>query len=91
MLDCKIGPVRFFELIADVIKNTWGYVFTYIDDFIIFSTGKNSHTQHIYNVFEALDSFGLTINEKKSICFKNSVKFNGHMVSKEGIRVLPDK
>ena len=33
--------------------------------------------------------FGLKINEKK--CTKNSVKFLGHMVSKEGIRVFVKK
>ena len=27
------------------------YVFTYIDDFIIFSTDTNSHIQHLHDVF----------------------------------------
>ena len=62
-----------------------GYVFTYIDEFIIFSADKNSHIQHLCNVFKVLDNFGLKIYEKKITFAKNSVKFLAHVVSKEGI------
>ena len=91
MLGYKNAPARFCELISDVTKNMRDNVFTYIDDFIIYSTDKISHIQHIYNVSKALDSFGLKINEIECILFENSVKLLGHIVSNEGMRVLPEK
>ena len=72
MFGLKNAPARFCELIADVTNKMKDYVFTYIDDFIIFSTDKNSHIQDIYNVFKALDSFDLKINEKKCIFSKKA-------------------
>ena len=62
MLGLKNELARFLELIADVTKNTRDYVLIYVDDFIIFSTDKNSHIQHLYNIFKALGSFVLKIN-----------------------------
>ena len=66
MFGLKNGPARFCELIAEVLKNMRYYVFTYMDDFIIFSTDTNRHIHHLYNVLEALDRFGLKINEKNA-------------------------
>ena len=72
MLGLKNELARFLELIADVTKNTRDYVLIYVDDFIIFSTDKNSHIQHIYIVFKVLDSFGLKINEKYASSLKTA-------------------
>ena len=59
------------------------------NDLIIFSTDTDSYIQRLRNVCEALDNFGLKIDEKEGT--KNSVKFLGHIVSKEGIRVFVKK
>ena len=64
MFGFEIESARFCELIADVTKHMRHYVFKYIDGFIIFSTDTNRHIQHLYNVFEALDSFGLKLTRK---------------------------
>ena len=58
LLSLKKAPARYRELEADVTKNMRDSVFTYINDFIIFSTDKNSHVQILYNVIKAMDSFG---------------------------------
>ena len=62
------------------------YFFTHFYDLIIFSTDTDSYIQRLRNVYEALDNFGLKIDEIE--CTRNSVKFLGHIVFKEGIRVF---
>ena len=46
----KNAPSGFCEFNTDVTKNIEIYFFTYIDDFIIFSTDTDSHIQRLHDV-----------------------------------------
>lgn len=36
--------------------------FTFVDDVLVFSENKEQHTQHILEVLERLNNYGLTLN-----------------------------
>ncbi|XP_062557376.1 uncharacterized protein LOC134222249 [Armigeres subalbatus] len=75
-----------FEILGDL-----GFVFPYVDDFIIASVDEQEHKAHLCTVFQRLRENGLTINPSKcQIGFPN-VEFVGHLISADGIRPTPKK
>ena len=82
---CQFGlrnaPFKFCELIDDVTHGLKGFVFTYLDDFLIFSESADQHLEHVRIVLSRLDKFGLFINVDKSIFGKQAVSFLGRIVS----------
>ena len=85
------APSKFCELIGDVISGLESYVFSYIDDFLIFSESLEEHLLHLEEFLIRLDKWGLFVNEDKSYLAKKQVHFVGHLVSSEGIRPIADK
>lgn len=51
------------------------FVRTYIDDFIIFSKGKDEHIAHLKEVFELLLERNITLNAKKAFIGFPNVTF----------------
>ena len=92
---CQFGlrnaPFKFCELIDDVTHGLKGFVFTYLDDFLIFSESADQHLEHVRIVLSRLDKFGLFINVDKSIFGKQTVSFLGRIVSTEGIQLEQNK
>lgn len=68
-----------------------GYVFTYVDDIFVASSNFQEHLIHLRNVFEQFKIHNMTVNKEKSkFCIKE-VKFLGHTVSAQGLKMDPDK
>jgi cold shock CspA family protein len=92
---CQFGlrnaPFKFCQLIDDVTQGLKDFVFTYLDDFLIFSETPEQHLYHVRIVISRLDKFGLFINKEKSIFGKQTVSFLGRMISTEGIQLEQDK
>ena len=61
------------------------FVFIYLDDIIIYSPSVESHTEHIHQILNRIDQVNLRLNPTKCLFFQDSVKFLGHVVSKNGI------
>ena len=63
----------------------------YLDDIIIFSKNPDDHITHLEGVFENLAKAGLKLKPSKCEFFKSSLKYLGHIFSKDGIATDPHK
>ena len=63
----------------------------YLDDIIIFSKNPDDHIIRLEGVFEKLAKAGLKLKPSKCEFFRSSLKYLGHIVSKEGIATDPRK
>ena len=63
----------------------------YLDDIIIFSKNPDDHITRLKGVFEKLAKAGLKLKPSKCEFFRSSLKYLGHIVSKDGIATDPRK
>ena len=63
----------------------------YLDDIIIFSKTPDDHITRLEGVFEKLAKAGLKLKPSKCEFFRSSLKYLGHIVSKDGIATDPRK
>ena len=63
----------------------------YLDDIIIFSKDPDDHITRLEGVFKKLAKAGLKLKPSKCEFFCSSLKYLGHIVSKEGIATDPRK
>ena len=63
----------------------------YLDDIIIFSKNPDDHITRLEGVFEKLAKAGLKLKPSKCEFFKSSLKYLGHIVSKDGVATDPRK
>ncbi|PAA63097.1 hypothetical protein BOX15_Mlig014814g1 [Macrostomum lignano] len=86
------SPATFQRLMELVMSGlTWEEVLVYVDDLIVFSRSFEEHLASLRKVFDRLRAAGLKLNKDKSVFAHRSVKYLGHIVSREGIRPDPDK
>lgn len=69
----------------------WKNMLVYVDDICVFSKDFKSHLSHLEELFLRLRTAGLTLNPKKCNFAAKEVKFLGHVISKDGIQVDPNK
>jgi transposase InsO family protein len=69
----------------------WKTCLMYQDDIIVFSKTFEEHLIHLREVFTRFRKAQLQMNIKKSSFGKSEVKYLGHLVSKEGTKMDPDK
>jgi hypothetical protein len=62
-----------------------------MDDIIIYSDDEESHLEHVKDVLRRVREFGLKISAEKTHLFKAEVKYLGHIISREGNRMDPEK
>lgn len=80
-----------FQRFIDEMTRGLDFVYTYLDDFLIFSRDKETHIEHLRQVFDRLQQYGMVINVSKCIFGVPEVKFLGYKVSASGIKPLEDK
>ena len=82
-----------FQRAMDSILGKYKYIFllVYLDDIIIYSRNMEEHLKHLEVVFSCLAKAGAKLKPKKVKLCKPSIDFLGHIVSKDGIQVDPEK
>ena len=63
----------------------------YIDDVMIYSGEVKDHEGHVKQVLSALEKNGMKVELEKSEFGKTEVQFLGHIISKDGIKIDPNK
>ena len=76
---------------AKVLKElNFKIALVYIDDILIFSKSFEEHLHHLHLVFSNLRQAKLKLNPGKCNFATGTVKYLGHIISKDGIRVNPE-
>lgn len=66
-------------------------VLVFIDDLIVFSKTLEEHEERLMKVLSRLKEFGLKLSPEKCVFFQTSVRYLGHVVSRNGVETDPEK
>ena len=66
-------------------------VLVFIDDLIVFAPTLEEHEARLMKVLGRLREFGLKLSVEKCVFFQTSVRYLGHVVSRDGVQTNPDK
>lgn len=86
------APATFQRLIDRVrisLENV--KILAYLDDLIIFSTSFEEHLTDLDKVLKKLEEYNLEVNFKKCRFCCSTVKYLGHIITPEGLKVDPGK
>ena len=67
------------------------FVLVFCDDILIYSRSWKDHVQHVYRVLKLLQEKKLYAKTSKCFFGVQEVKYLGHIVSHEGVKVDPNK
>ena len=74
----------FSDLIGKIIA-------IYQDDLTVFSKERGDHVKHLRKILDRCRKFVISLNPKKSTFGIDEVKLLGHIFSKDGIRIDPER
>ena len=64
----------------------------YIDDILIYMKGtKEEHEREMQEILQLLKEYDIRLNEEKSKFLKKEVTFLGTIISRDGLRMEPEK
>lgn len=72
-------------------KEIHDFLVVYLDDLTAFSKSDQEHLEHLRQVFTICRKYGISLNPKKSLFGLEEGKILGHIISKDGIRIDPDR
>lgn len=82
------APASFQALMTQVLRClNWKNCLVYVDDILVFSNSFKEHLQHLEQIFARLTKAGLTLKPSKCAFALSSVKYLGHVLTKDGIQV----
>ncbi|KAL1130339.1 hypothetical protein AAG570_013277 [Ranatra chinensis] len=80
------APTTFQRLMDEFLEGlNEDAIQVYMDDIIVFSRSEQEHGRHLGRLLHRLKEFGLKASCEKLSFFNASVKFMGHVLSREGI------
>ena len=86
------APTYFMCLKNNVLsKYLDKFIVVFIDDVLIYSKTKEEHDEHLHIILQVLREHKLYGKFSKCDFFKDKIQYLGHVISKEGISVDPDK
>ena len=86
------APATFQRLIDSLITpDIAQYVFVYLDDIIIVTDSFEKHLEILREVLKRLINARLRPNWEKCVFARNALKYLGHIIDENGLRVDPEK
>ena len=86
------APMTFQMCMSEVLRGlNWRFALIYIDDVLVFSHDFYQHLDHLDQIFQRFRDAKLTLRPSKCKFAAKSVPYLGHVISKHGIAVNPDK
>jgi len=87
----KNSPATYQRIMNEVLQGLQEFCLVYQDDIIIFSSSFKDHLKHVSLVLDRFKLANITLKKDKCIFGAQEVKYLGHIISSEGIKVNPDK
>ena len=86
------APGTFMHLMHETFREFLDeFVLVFLDDILIYSKTLEEHRRHVHKVLETLAKSKLYAKESKCEFFKTEVEFLGHLVGRNGVRMMEDK
>jgi hypothetical protein len=86
------APATFMCLMNSVLSKFLDkFVLVFIDDILIYSKNREEHEEHLRIVLQVLREHQLYAKFSKCDFFQKQIHYLGHVLSKEGVAVDPDK
>jgi hypothetical protein len=86
------APTSFMCLMNNILSKCLDkFVIVFIDDILIYSKDEKEHEEHLRIVLQILREHKLYAKLSKCEFYKDKIQYLGHVISKEGIAVDPDK
>jgi RNase H-like domain found in reverse transcriptase/Reverse transcriptase (RNA-dependent DNA polymerase)/Integrase zinc binding domain/Chromo (CHRromatin Organisation MOdifier) domain/gag-polyprotein putative aspartyl protease len=86
------APGTFQHFVNDTFSDYLDkFLAAYLDDLLIYSNSLKEHKAHVRLVLERLQSAGLYVKAEKCLFHVTEVPFLGYLISKDGIRMDPEK
>ena len=86
------APVAFMDLMNRVFRQFLDlFVLVFIDEILIYSKSKEDHANHLRIIFQTLKDQQLYAKFCKCELWLDAIAFLGHIVSSDGIIVVPQK
>jgi hypothetical protein len=82
---------EFFQRSMEKILQGLQGVICMMDDVLVFGKDETEHWRRLRAVLERIKASGMTLSREKCEFGVDSIKFLGHLVSVEGVKVDPDK
>ncbi len=73
-----------FQRFMDEVLAGLDFAFCYLDDILIASSSEDEHLQHLQQVLQWLQQYGLVLNMEKCELGRQQVDFLGHRITAEG-------
>jgi len=82
-----------FQRLLDVVlgRLKWTIALVYLDDIVVYSRTFEEHLFNLAQVFDALRQAGLKLKPSKCTFADNKLLFLGHIISRDGVSVNPEK
>jgi hypothetical protein len=91
MFGLKTAPATFQQIIMEIFEEyILGFMQVFLDDFAVFGTCK-MHLQHVELCLRSCREARLSLNTANCAFTVTSGRLLGHIVSKDGIAMDPDK
>jgi transposase InsO family protein len=88
----SIGSQALSRVIDQLFGDVKGkFVFNFLDDLVVYSKSLEEHDSHLRIILGRLQGAGFTLNPGKITLAACEIQYLGHLISAQGIRVLPDR
>jgi hypothetical protein len=86
------APATFSRLMNYIFMDYLGkFIMVYLDDILVYSKNKEEHAEHHHLVLEKLREHQLYAKYSKCEFWLSEVTYLGHVISKDGIAVNPER
>jgi hypothetical protein len=91
-LSFSYAPIVFMFLMNGVFRECLDkFVIVFLDEILVYSNSKEDHEQHMRMVLKVLREHQLYAKLSKCSFYQKKIHYLGHIISKDGIDVDPEK